>query len=112
MRGDLGAYFIELLVHLRDWTFDVGPVEADARSAILKTKGAMQRGQLRRQSIGDALALLRLHPFPRLTHAVPVEMGMPAFHLRDEGVRDVVKIERATLLGNDGVEQDLKQEIA
>ena len=55
---------------------------------------------------------LRLHLLPRLPRAVAVQVWMPRFHLRDEAVRDVVHRERAALLGDDGVEEHLEQQIA
>ena len=61
------------------------------------------------QPIDDARPLPSFHPFPRLTRAIAVQMRMPAFHLREERLGDIVEIEGAALLGDDRVEQELKQ---
>ena len=103
----------QLLLDLLRGPLDVGPVEADARGAILKAMRAVQRRQPGGQSLLDAAAaLLRLHRFP----ALPLD-GLLAFrrievrvagaHLRDQRLRDVVQVERPTLLRHDGVEQHL-----
>jgi hypothetical protein len=39
-------------------------------------------------------------------------MRMPALHLRDEALGDVVQSERAAFLRDDGVKEDLEQQVA
>src|SRR4051794_11250140 len=73
---DFGAHLGQLLLHFFCWAARVGPVEADARSAILQSEGAVQGGEVRRQPVHDALALARFHSLPALALAPFVQMRM------------------------------------
>ena len=72
----------------------------------------MERRQIRRQAVHDAVALLCLDPLPALTLSASVQVGMPRLHLPEETFRHVTEVERSALLGHDAVKQHLKQQIA
>ena len=112
MRRDLLAYLSQLFGDFRHWAFDVRPIEADTGGAILEAKSAVQGREINGQAVDDARPLPRLHPLPWLPRTLAVEMGMPSLHFGEKCFRDIVKIERPTFLGDDGVEQDLKQQVA
>ena len=109
---DLLAHLLKLLGDFLHRPLDVRPVEADPRGAILKAMRAMQGRKRRGEPLGDRLPLLRLHLLPRDFLSALVEMRMPGTHLRDQRARHVVRRERAPLLGDHRVEEDLEQYVA
>ena len=109
---DLGAHLGQLLLDLLRRPARVGPVEADTRGAILQSESAVQGGEVRRQSVHDAVALPRLHPLPALALAPFVQVRMTRLHLVEETFRDVAEVECTTLLGDDAVKEHLEQQVA
>src|SRR5438105_2862108 len=67
--------------------------------------------ELRRQSIDDAVAFSRLHALPRLPRAIAIQVRMPAFHLREKRLRDIMEVERSALLRDHGMKEHLEQKI-
>src|SRR6185437_12423276 len=104
----------DFLVDLGDHRVRVGPIEADAGRTFRDLGGAEQG----RVGEGDAVehaapgpALGRLMDLPRLVlrrdggdHRVTEYMRMPAYHLVDYGIYDVVKGECTVFLGHAGME--------
>lgn len=102
----------ELFPHLLERTSGRRPVESDTGCAILQPVRAMQGWKSGWQSFHQALTLPGLHPFPRLADAVAVQMRVATFHLRNESFGDVLQRERPALLGDDGMKEDLQQQVA
>src|SRR4029453_15475795 len=112
MIAKLLAHLGELLVHLGGRAIHVWPIEADARRAILKSMRAMERREIRRKPLLDRRALPRLHLLPWLAVPTLVEVRVAALHLGDQAARHVPDIERAALLRDHGMKQDLKKNVA
>ncbi len=74
--------------------------------------GAVQRGQSGRETIGDGAARPGLHLLPIGPVAALVQVRMPASHLRNQRVRDVVRVELAVLLGDHRMEEHLEEDVA
>jgi hypothetical protein len=124
--GNLRRKFEHFLVELVDHKRSVRPVEADARSAVLKLDGAGKRGQGKRHIVENVRLrkafrrfLFRLDFLPASFHGacaalflVAEDMRMPPYHLFADRLHDAGKIEAAFFLRHLRVEHDLQKEIA
>ena len=125
----LGADFVQLLLHFLQHIAGVRPVEADAGGAPLELQGAEQGGQAGGHAVQSAgrlagglglglpLGLLVILPgsglgLGGLDHGISEDMGMAADHLFGDPVGHLAQIELAGLLGHAGMENHLEQEIA
>ena len=123
---ELHSYFLDFLVQFGDHRFRAGPVETDARRAVLELHRALPFGHAARDA-GEhgrvaiagsgAFGMLERFPVARLRIGigdigVAENVRMPAPHLVGDRFDDPVEIECATLLGHARMEHDLQQQVA
>ena len=112
-RGEMLAHFGELLLHLLCRPLRVIPIEAHTRGALLQAVRAVQGGEAGGQPLGDARRARAISSSPTARAAAPVQVRMASgasCAINAAGTsRDV---ECAALLGDDGMEEHLQQQVA
>src|SRR5574344_931410 len=115
---------VQFLADLRDGTGGILPVEPDTRGLLGGALGLEERGKDGGDAVdrGMALLLLVLLLFDLLPvledsggilgNDVAEDMRMTADELVGDGVRHVVEGELVRLLGHDGLENDLEEDVA
>ena len=120
-RFDRFGQFVGFLVHLREGTGDVGPVEADLRRLASHGRGVAQRRQRpgnpvehRGATLLDPLDLVpvREHLVGPVDGDVTEHVRVPADEFVVDALCDIGDREAALLFGDHGMELDLVQEVA
>ncbi len=118
--GQRQAEFLQFLAHFVPDRVGMVPVETDMRSALLNPVGALKGGEVPGNSLEQRPpSFVAFDDLPVSLHLlgpgnadVPEDVGMPPDQFGGDAVENVLHGEFPGLLGNRGLEENMKEKIA